>query len=315
MVVRVVRQLLSIVVTVWGVVTLVFLVVHLVPGDPARIMLGDYATPQAVAQLRHALGLDVPLTTAYARFLAGYLHGDFGRSFVSGEPVTRLIAERYAATLELAVAALLVAVVVGLPLGALAGVRRESLWDHVGSALALLGQSTPVFLTGLVFILVFADRLHWLPAIGAGHGAARDVLAHLVMPALALGAETTALIARMTRSSTLEVLGEDYVRTARAKGLPAIRVVTGHVLRNAAVPIVTIVGLNFGYLLGGAVITETVFARPGLGTLLVNGIIGRDYPVVQGTAFVITVSFIAVNLLVELSYYALNPVLRKGASQ
>lgn len=303
-------ELGSLMVSLWGVLTGVFLVIHLVPGDPARVLLGDYATPQAVAALRHELGLDVPIWQSYVAFLGGYLRGDLGRSLLSGQPVLALIRAQMPYTVQLATAATVVAVVEGVPLGVLAAVRRDTLWDRVSIILALLGQSTPVFLLGLVFILLFSMQLHVLPAIGGGQGSFADIVAHLIMPAVVLGAETAATVARMTRASMLEELGRDYVRTARAKGLSEWAVLAEHVLRNAAVPIATVVGLNLGYLLSGAVITEAVFARPGLGTMLVNAITARDYPVVQGAAFVIAVSFLVVNKLVDVGYLLLNPRLR-----
>lgn len=302
------RQLWLMVTTLVGVSTLVFLIMRATPGDPARLMLGDFATPEALAQLRAQLGLDRPLGEAYLGFLQDYARGDLGTSLSSRRPVIDEIAARAPYTLQLALAAMGFAVAVGLPLGMLAAVKRNSLLDHASMLAAIVGGSTPVFFLGLVLILVFAVHLRWLPAIGVGNpGDAVSLARALILPSLAVGAPTATILARMTRSSTLEVLGQEYIRTARAKGLAELAVLARHALKNASIPLVTVVALNVGYLVGGAVIIETVFARPGLGKLLVDAILFRDYPVVQGVAFVIAASFIVINALTDLSYVWLDP--------
>ena len=303
-----VRQLWLMATTLVGVATLVFLIMRATPGDPARLMLGDFATPEALAQLRTQLGLDKPLGEAYLEFLRDYTRGDLGTSLSSRRPVIDEIAARAPYTLQLALAAMGFAIAVGLPLGMLAAVKRNSLLDHASMLAAIVSGSTPVFFLGLVLILVFAVHLRWLPAIGVGYpGDAASLVRALILPSLAVGAPTATIIARMTRSSMLEVLGQEYIRTARAKGLAEFAVLARHALKNASIPLVTVIALNIGYLVGGAVIVETVFARPGLGKLLVDAILFRDYPVVQGVAFVIAASFIVINALTDLSYVWLDP--------
>ena len=298
-------------VTLFGVVTLVFLVLRLTPGDPVRLMLGDYATPEAVADLRRQLGLDRSVGEAYIAFLSNYARGDFGTSFLTKRPVLEEVLLRGPYTLHLAIAAMLFSVVVGLPLGVLAALKRNSAIDLVTMALGTLGAATPVFFLGLIFILIFAVRLKLVPAIGAGDASdPRSLLQHLILPATAVGAATAALVARMTRSSMLEVLGNDYIRTARAKGLHSRVVLWRHAMKNAAIPLATVVALNLGYLVGGAVVTETVFARPGLGKLLVDAIVARDYPTVQGVTFFVAAVFILLNVFMDLVYVWLDPRIR-----
>lgn len=302
------RQLWLALITLLGVVSLVFLIIRLTPGDPARLMLGDLATPEALAELRQQLGLDRPIPVAYAEFLLEYARGDLGQSLLTRRQVLDEVVARAGYTFQLAAGAMLFAVVLGLPLGVTAAVRRGTGWDVGGMLLATLGTSAPVFFLGIVFILVFSVQLRWLPAIGAGQpGDAWSLLQHLVLPSIALGFATAALLARMTRSSLLEVLAQDYVRTARAKGLNERRVLWLHALKNAAIPLTTVAALNMGYLIGGAVVTETVFARPGLGKLLVDAILARDYPVVQGVTFSVATLFIGLNLLTDLVYAWLDP--------
>lgn len=302
------RQLGLAAVTLLGVVSLVFLIIRLTPGDPARLMLGDLATPEAVAELRHQLGLDKSLQEAYVEFLVDYAQGRFGQSLLTKRPVFDEVVARTSYTFQLAFGAMLFAAAVGVPLGVLAAVRRGSIWDYGAMLLATIGTATPVFFLGIIFILVFSVKLRWLPAIGAGDASnPGSMLQHLVLPSVALGSATAALLARMTRSSLLDVLGEDYVRTARAKGLGEKRVLWVHTLKNAAIPLTTVAALNMGYLVGGAVVTETVFARPGLGKFLVDAILARDYPVVQGVTFSIAALFILINLLTDLVYSWLDP--------
>ncbi|MFS8542238.1 MAG: ABC transporter permease [Limnochordales bacterium] len=303
----VLQRLLSAVVVLWGVTVLVFSMVHATPGDPVRVLLGDSArgaTAEDLARLRSELGLDQPLLVQYKNFLAGLLQGDLGKSWRTNRPVAAEIAERLPYTLQLTVAALLVAVLIGLPAGGLAATRPYSSVDYALTGLALVGVSMPVFWLGLLLMMVFALTLGWFPASGSG------TWRHLVLPALTVGAASTAFIARMTRAAMLEVLTEDYVRTARAKGLSEWAVVGKHALRNAAAPILTAIGLQFGGLMGGAVLTETVFAWPGLGRLVVNAILTRDLYMLQGSILFTAFLFIVVNLLVDIGYSLLNPKVR-----
>ncbi|MCL4424928.1 MAG: ABC transporter permease [Firmicutes bacterium] len=307
----VVRRLLATIPTLLGVMVAVFIALHLIPGDPVVAMLGDMATPEQVVAVRHELGLDRPLPLQFVSFVERYLRGELGNSIRTRRPVAEEISDRFPHTFLLAAAGVFIAVLFGIPLGIVAATRRGSLLDLVSLVLSMTGIAAPVFWVGLLLSMLFAIRLHWLPAIGAGKpGDLFSMFEALVLPAFTLGFSTMALIARMTRSSMLEVLREDYVRTARAKGLSEKIVLYKHALRNAAIPIVTIVGLNIGYLLGGAVLVETVFARPGLGKLLVDAILARDYPVVQGVTFFVATSFVLVNLLTDLIYALLDPQVR-----
>jgi ABC-type dipeptide/oligopeptide/nickel transport system permease component len=288
-----------------GVVFLVMLTVELIPGDAVAIMLGEHATPEAVARLRHHLGLDRPMLLRYVEYLGRVARGDLGVSIQQSRPVIDEIAETWPATLELTAAALLIAAPVGVAAGVVSAVRPNSLFDALARLGALFGLSMPVFWIGLVLIVAFSLWLPWLPAGGTGS------LAHLVLPAVTLALPSIAMIARLARSSVLEVLREDYVRTARAKGVPERHVVLWHALRNAAIPIVTLLGLQAGQLLGGAVLTETVFAWPGLGRLMVRAIFARDYVLLQGAVLVFASAFVVVNLLVDLSYALLDPRLAR----
>ncbi|HEX6989892.1 MAG TPA: ABC transporter permease [Bacillota bacterium] len=304
----VVKRVLLAVPTVLGALTLVFFALHLMPGDPARIMLGEWVTPEALENLRHRLGLDRPLYEQYLLFLRQYLTGDFGRSLTTERLIVGEILQRMPHTLILAVAAMSLAVAVGLPVGVLAAVYQRRLWDRLIMAFALVGFATPGFWLGILLILVFSVKLQWLPAVGSpGFDDPGSVLRHLLMPAVALAARPMALIARLTRSTMLGVIREDYVRTARAKGLSERVVLYRHALRNAMVSVVTIIGLNFGALLGGTVLIETVFARPGLGKLTVDSILARDFPTVQATTFLVAVVFVVINLLTDLVYAFIDP--------
>lgn len=299
--------------TLFGVVTLVFLVLRLTPGDPVRLMLGDNATPEAVAELRRQLGLDRSVGEAYVGFLSSYARGDLGTSLLTKRPVLDEVLLRGPYTIHLALASMLFSVVVGVPLGVIAALKRNTRLDFATMALATIGAATPVFFLGLVFILVFAVRLKVLPAIGAGDVTdPLSLLQHLILPAVAVGAATAALVARMTRSSMLEVLGQDFVRTAHAKGLAHATVLQRHALRAVAVSIVTIVGLTFSTLFGGAVITETIFSWPGVGRLLIQAVGFRDYPLVQAAVFVIALFVAIANLLTDLLYAYLDPRIRYG---
>lgn len=330
----IVKRLLLLVPILLGVTLVVFAAIHLIPGDPALLMLGEKATPAALEALRHELGLDKPLVVQYLTFLGHLLHGDLGRSVQTGNPVAWEIWDRFPATIELAVAALFVAVGVGVPLGIVAAVRRNSAADYLAMSGSLLGVSMPIFWLGLVFMMIFSAWLGWLPfsqradilvttphvtglmlidTLLAHDGwAFQDALAHLVLPAVTLSTVPMAIIARMTRGAMVEVLSSDYIRMARAKGLSEWAVNGRHALKNAAIPIVTITGLQFGMLLSGAILTETIFAWPGIGSLSVGAIFTRDFPVLQGCAVLFAASFVLVNLVTDVLYTLLDPRLRAG---
>jgi peptide/nickel transport system permease protein len=298
------RRLLLLVPTVLGVLTLVFLLVHVIPGDPVEVMLGETASHADLAQLRADLGLDRPLGEQYSRFLGGLARGDLGRSFFYRKPVLAVIGGALPATALLAAAALAVSLLIALPLGVLAAVRRDRPTDRLALVGSLVGVSMPNFWLGPLLIILFSFRLGWLPVSGRGSAAS------LVLPALTLGTALAAILVRMTRASMLDVLGEDYLRTARAKGVAERTVVARHALRNALLPVVTIVGLQFGALLSGAVITENVFAWPGIGTLLIQAITARDYPLVQGCVLVIALCYVAVNFCTDALYALIDPRVR-----
>jgi peptide/nickel transport system permease protein len=286
-----------------GVSVAVFALVHL-SGDPVLLMVSPDAPPDVVTTTRHALGFDQPLYEQFARYLGNALQGNLGVSLRMNRPVTTLILERLPATLHLTVAALVIAVVVAIPAGIVSAVRRGTLMDRLAMAGAVAGQAVPIFWLALLLIAFFGVRLRWLPVYGSGS------LAHFVLPAVSLSTIIMGRLARLVRSSMLEVLGQDYVRTARAKGVGEWRVLAVHALKNAAIPIVTLLGLQFAQLLGGAVVTETIFAWPGIGRLVVEAIFNRDFPVVQGVVLVVSLIFVAVNLLVDLSYAVLDPRIR-----
>ncbi|MGH9313217.1 MAG: nickel ABC transporter permease [Vicinamibacterales bacterium] len=300
------RRLILTVPVLLGVATLVFALIHLVPGDPAVSMLGEGATTEEVDTLRTKLGLNRPLLEQYGTFLSGLVRGDFGTSFRFGTPVGREIAARIPNTAVLAVAAMAVALAIALPLGILAAVFRGTLVDHAAMTAALVGISMPNFWLGPLVAILFAVKLGWLPVSGTGSPA------HLVLPALTLGAALAAVLARMTRASLLEELRELYVVAGRARGLSRARVVLRHALRNSLIPIVTIIGLQLGAVLTGTIITETIFAWPGLGRLLVQAIGFRDYPLIQGCILFIAVTYVAMNLITDVAYGALDPRIRLG---
>ena len=304
MVTYAIRRLLIAIPTLLGVVLLVFLMVRLAPGDPAVLLAGEFATPETLEAIRARYGLDRPLPEQLLIYLQALLSGDLGESARSRRPVLEELRTYFPNTVELASAAILVALLTGIPLGILAALRPGSGLDLGVMVLALLGVSMPVFWFGLLAILIFAVELGWFPVAGKG------TLAHLVLPAITLGVNATALLARMTRGTLLEVLSQDYIRTARAKGLAERVVILKHALRNALIPVVTVAGLEFGSLLAGAVITETIFAWPGLGQLLVGSILARDYPMVQGAVLLVATTFILVNLLVDLLYAWIDPRVR-----
>jgi peptide/nickel transport system permease protein len=298
------RRLANAALTLLGVSLAVFLLLRAIPGDPARMMLPEGTPEEDVARLRVLLGLDRPLPVQYLLFLRDAARGDFGESIQHQAPAIALVGERLPATVELSLAALALALGVAIPAGIVAAVYRQTAYDHLATLAALAGQSIPHFWLGIMLILGFSVQLGWLPTSG------RDGPGHLVLPTITLAAFMMALFARLTRSGMLEVLRADYVRTARAKGAREERVVIGHALKNAAIPLVTVVGLQFGALLGGAVVTETVFAWPGVGKLVIDAIHRRDYPVVQAVLLVSAALFIAINLLVDLAYAALDPRIR-----
>jgi peptide/nickel transport system permease protein len=302
------RRLSHAVIVVCGVAVLVFSLIHLIPGDPVEVMLGEAAQPADLQALRHALGLDQALHIQFWRYLQGLAHLDLGNSLHSRRPVLDLFLERLPATLELTAAALLLAISVALPLGIIAALRKNSGWDRGAMAFAMLGVSVPSFWMGPVLILVFAVWLGWLPVSG------RDGFFSLLLPALTLGLGMAAILARMVRSALLDTLNEDYIRTARAKGLPMRTVVWRHALRNALLPVITLLGLQLGALLGGTVITETVFAWPGIGLLVVESIQRRDYPVVQACVLFISIAYVFVNTLTDLVYAQVDPRVRLGDS-
>jgi ABC-type dipeptide/oligopeptide/nickel transport system permease component len=287
-----------------GVITLVFVALRM-SGDPAAAMLPGDASVEETIALRRTLGLDRPLYAQYASFLGSAVTGDFGTSFRHQQPAFELVLERLPATLELAFAALVLALVVALPLGILAAVYRGSAVDVAAMVFAVIGQATPYFWMGIMLILIVAVELDWVPTSGRGG------LERLILPAVTLGTHFAASLARLTRTSMLEVLGQNFVTTARAKGLSERSVILAHVLKNAAVPVVTLIGLQFGTLLGGAVVTETIFAWPGVGRLAVQSIFVRDYPVVQAGVLVLALTFVALNLLVDLLYGWLDPRIRR----
>lgn len=302
----IVQRLVAAGLTLLGVSCIVFLMVRLLPGDPARVIAGLLATADEVTLMRRQLGLDQPLHVQYSRFLLHAMRGDLGVSARTSEPVMREIGARLPATLKLALISTLLATCVGVVAGAVAATHLYSGFDYLVSLVTLFGVSMPVYWLGLILIIVFAVQLNWLPAAGA------EEPGSAILPSLTLASFSVALVARMTRSTMLEVLGQDFVRTARAKGLQEYVVVYSHALRNALIPIITAVGLQFGALLGGAVLTETVFGWPGMGQLLVESIFARDYPMVQGIVLVFSALFIGTNLLVDLSYVLIDPRIHYG---
>jgi peptide/nickel transport system permease protein len=299
-----VRRLALTLPVVLGVATLVFALIHLIPGDPAQAMLGETASEQDVQALRERLGLDRPLVEQYWAFLAGVARGDLGTSLRTNEPVATAILDRVPATLELAAAAMVVSIGVAIPLSIIAAVRRGTFVDHLATTLALAGISIPNFWLGPLLAIVFAIELGWLPVSGRG------TPAHLILPAISLGAALAAILARMTRASLLEELREPYVQATRARGTSRVRAVLRHAFRNSLIPVVTLVGLQFGAVLTGAVITETIFAWPGVGRLLIQSIGFRDYPLVQGCILFIAATYVGMNLLTDLVYGALDPRIR-----
>ncbi|MCG8366178.1 MAG: ABC transporter permease [Pseudanabaenales cyanobacterium] len=325
------RRLLNLIPVLLGITFLVFAFLHLIPGDPAVVLLGDRAAPDQVEALRERMGLNEPLPLQYLSFLWNLIRFDFGKSIITGFPIIEELKIRWPATFELSVAAMLIALTLGIPAGVIAAVRKNSVLDNLTMSGSLIGVSMPVYWLGLLLIYLFAVNLQWLPPSGrisiqvglsfqpitgfylldtliqGDITAFRDTIAHLILPALTLSTIPLAILARITRSAMLEVLSQDYIRTARAKGVLEPRVIFKHALKNAMLPVVTIVGLEFGTLLGGAILTETIFAWPGIGAWIYGGILNRDYPVVQGGVIFVAIAFVLINLLVDISYALLDP--------
>jgi len=330
----IIRRVLSLIPTLLGVSIIVFLFLRMIPGDPALALGGEHATEKTVERIREEFGLNKPLHEQYVTYMSKVLRGDLGRSILSKRPIADEIRVRFPATVELSVCALAVALIVGLPAGIISATKRNTIFDNVAMVGSLLGISMPIFWLGLMLNWFFAVQLGWLPSVtrlDAGIELQRitnllivdsiltgnaeallNAIQHLILPAIALGTIPMAIIARMTRSAMLEVLEQDYVRTARAKGLVERVVIIKHALKNALLPIITIIGLQVGVLLSGAVLTETIFAWPGIGRWLYLSILSRDYPIVQGMALFITVLFLLVNLLVDISYAMVDPRIRYG---
>lgn len=309
------RQVLITIPVLLLVTAMVFLLVHIAPGDPVTALAGDQAAdPAVIEQLRRTYGLDQPIVVQYARWLGRVLTGDFGYSFTSRQPVSTAITERLTVTLQLTIIAITFALLVALPLGILAAVFRGSIFDYLNQLLAMIGGSMPAFWLGILLILLFAQHWRLLPASGYVRltedpvGAVR----HLILPAITLGSGFAAVLCRVARASMLDVLHEDYVRTARAKGLADRVVYTRHALRSALLPIITMVGIEAGHLLGGAVVTETVFALPGMGRLLIDGVSSRDFPIVQGATLVLVLLLVASNLLADIAYGVADPRVRRS---
>jgi peptide/nickel transport system permease protein len=290
---------------IWLVVSVVFLLIHLVPGDPIQQMLGEGVAATDLQAARHAYGLDLPIGEQYLNYWRGVLHGDLGKSIRFNQNVTKLVMQAYPATIRLTIASLLVAIALSIPAGVRSALRRNSWEDRLLSFVSLLGLSFPNFALGPILILFFAIKLGWLPVSGSG------ALEHLVLPAITMGGALAAILTRMVRTSRLEELGQDYIRTARAKGLSENAVVYKHALRNAMIPIVTVLGLQFGALLAGAIVTETIFSWPGIGRMTISAISNRDYYLVQGCILFIGLTYVIVNFLTDITYSVLNPRIRQ----
>jgi len=302
------KTLITIIPTLFGVVTIVFFLIHLTPGDPALAILGPHATADSIRELRISLGLDQPLYLQYLKFMRNLMQGDLGRSLVTDQPVLLETLRPLPYTIHLALAGVLISLILGIPIGVISAVRRNTFLDYFMRASSISGISIPVFFLAILLLWIFSYHLGWFPIIGVGDTSSwRSLLHHLVLPASAIGISMAVLIMRLTRSCMLEVLSQDYVRTARAKGLAEKSVILIHALKNALLPIVTVVGLYMGQLLGGAILTETVFARMGVGKLLMDAIFARDYPQVQGTVLIFACAVIFVNVTVDIIYRFLDP--------
>jgi ABC-type dipeptide/oligopeptide/nickel transport system permease component len=302
---QILHRLLYTLPVIWLVVSTVFLLIHFVPGDPIQQMLGEGAAAGDIQAMRHDYGLDVPIGQQYLNYWRGVLHGDLGKSLRFNQPVSRLIVQRYPLTLQLTLASLFVAIALAIPAGVRSAQRRNRWDDRVLSVVSLFGLSFPNFALGPILILLFAVKLGWLPVSGSG------TFAHLILPAITMGSALAAILTRMVRTSMLEELGQDYIRTARAKGLSEHTVIYRHALRNAMIPIITVLGLQFGALLAGAIVTETIFSWPGIGRLTIQAIANRDYYLVQGCILAIGLTYVAVNFMTDLLYSAVNPRIRQ----
>lgn len=309
---RILSRLLGIVVVLILLVSVVFVIVRVTPGDPAAVMLGPDASAQDIAQLRERLGLNAPLLRQYLSFLAGVARGDLGQSIFLGIPVTSALAARAEPTFFLTLFSILIAVAIALPVGLLSACKRGTLFDQIVISLSMLGASVPSFWLGLILIQIVAGNLGWLPVSGYGGPDATflERLRHLILPALALGIVNSALITRFTRAAMLDVLADDYIRTARAKGASEWRVVLKHAFKNALIPIITVIGLSIALLISGAVVTETVFGLPGLGSLVVSAVLRRDYPVIQGTLLVVAAIYVLINVVIDMLYLLVDPRVR-----
>jgi ABC-type dipeptide/oligopeptide/nickel transport system permease component len=298
------KRLAMLIPVLFGVSLVSFSLLQIVPGDPAVMLAGEDANPDFIEAVRKEYGFDQPVTVQYFRFVSRAVQGDFGVSIRNREPVINLLKQRFAFTIQLSFLSILIAAFIGLIAGVISATRQYSIFDNLSMVGALFGISMPIFWLGLLLMLVFSVHLRWLPAGGSGE------LRHLILPAIALGAASAAVIARMTRASMLEVIRQDYIRTARANGLREWVVIYKHALKNAMIPVITVFGLEFGYMLGGAVLTETVFSLPGIGRLMVEGIFQRDYAVVQGSMLLVAGTFVLVNLLTDIAYALFDPKIR-----
>lgn len=310
----IIRRLIYALFIIWGCATIVFFMLRLVPGDPVSAMLGREFTPEAAAQLRKNLGLDQPVYVQYVRWIGDILHGDLGKSIDTKEPVTTAIGRAFPKTLSITILGFVIGALVAVPMGMLAALKRDSVFDYLASISTFVGISLPTFWFGIVFILIFAVELRWLPSVGyvSPSKGLWPWFQHLLLPALAAGVGEAAILMRFVRAGLLEMLGSDFIRTARAKGLPERRVILGHAMRSAMIPVVTVAGLSLAGLLGGLVITETVFAISGIGRLLTVAIFAKDYPIVQGVILLITLFFVLANLAVDVLYTFLDPRIRYG---
>jgi ABC-type dipeptide/oligopeptide/nickel transport system permease component len=305
-----IRRILLTLPVIWVVVSVVFLLIHLVPGDPIVQMLGEGASAADISALRHAYGFDAPLSQQYAHYWHGILHADLGQSLRLHDSVTHLVLQRYPYTLALTVAALLIGLAVSVPSGILSALHRNRWQDRTLGVVSLVGLSFPNFALGPILILIFSIYFGWLPVSTAGTGGVGDFLLHLILPAITLGLGLAAILTRMVRTAMLEELGQDYIRTARAKGLKENTVVYRHALRNALIPVLTVIGLQFGSLLSGAIVTETIFSWPGIGRLTLSAISNRDYALVQGCILAVGLTYVAINLLTDVAYTIANPRMR-----
>ncbi len=299
-----IRRIVLLIPVVMGVVTFVFLIIHMIPGDPVDLMLGEIAQQADKEMLRTRLGLNDPIHIQYYRFIKGVVRGDFGISIHFKQPVLAIIIDKFPATLELTLGAIVIAILISIPMGIIAAARQYSIFDNSSMLLSLIGISMPNFWLGPLLIIVFSIKLGWLPVSGMGG------LSHLILPSITLGTSMAAILSRMTRSSLLEVIREDYITAARAKGLSEWVIMVKHALTNALLPIITIIGLQFGALLAGSIITETIFSWPGIGRLTIQAIVTRDYPLVQGCVLFIALCYVVVNLLTDLLYVFIDPRIR-----